>query len=207
MTITLYHHPFSRAAATLWTLEEIGQPYELQHVDIMAGAQKKPPVIDLNPMGKVPVLVDGDTVVTENAAIALYLADRYASGRLAPKLDDPQRATYLRWSLFAPSVIEPGMTTKANGWDAKPGQVGWGDYASMIKTMEHALAGRDYVLGETFSMADVIFGGTIRFMLRFKLLEPAPTFTAYAARLDARPASQRADARNAEIAKAHGLGG
>jgi glutathione S-transferase len=99
------------------------------------------------------------------------------------------------------------MTAKANGWDAKPGQVGWGDYASMIKTMEHAIAGRDYVLGDTFSMADVIFGGTIRFMLRFKLLEPAPVFTAYAARLDARPACQRADARNAEIAKAHGLGG
>jgi glutathione S-transferase len=205
MTITLHHHPFSRAAGTLWTLEEIGEPYELTFVDIMKGAQKSPPLVDLNPMGKVPVLVDGDTVVTENAAIALYLADRYASGRLAPRLDDPRRGTYLRWTLFAPSVIEPGLTAKLSGWEFKPGQVGWGDHASMVKTMEHAIAGRDYVLGDMFSIADVIFGGTIEFMLQFGMLDATPAFSAYVARLAARPAHQKADARNAEIAKAHGL--
>jgi glutathione S-transferase len=206
MTITLYHHPFSRAAATLWTLEEIGEPYELQFVDIMKGAQKLPPVVDLNPMGKVPVLVDGDAVVTENAAIALYLADRYAMGRLAPRPDDPRRGTYLRWSLFAPSVIEPGLMAKSSGWEYKPGQAGWGDHAAMVKSMEHALAGRDYLLGDMFSIADVVFGGTIRFMLQFGMLEATPAFTAYAARLGTRPALQRADARNAAIAKEHGLG-
>jgi len=205
MTLTLYHHPFSRAAGTLWTLEEIGEPYELKFVDIMKGAQKSPEVVALNPMGKIPVLVDGDIVVTESAAIALYLADRYASGRLAPRLDDPQRATFLRWSLFAPSVIEPGSLAKANKWEFKPGQAGWGDYDAMVKTMEQAIAGRDYLLGDTFSIADVIFGGTIRFMLRFGTLQPSPTFTAYAERLGARPACQRADARNAAITKEHGL--
>jgi glutathione S-transferase len=205
MTITLYHHPFSRAAGTLWTLEEIGEPYELQFVDIMKGAQKSPPLIDLNPMGKIPVLVDGDIVVTENAAIALYLADRYALGRLAPKPDDPRRGTYLRWTLFAPSVIEPGMTAKSSGWEFKPGQVGWGDYETMVKTMENAIAGRDFILGDQFSMGDVVFGGTIRFMLKFGILAPSPTFTAYAERLSARPACQRADARNAAIIKEHGL--
>jgi len=205
MTITLYHHPFSRAAATLWTLEEIGQPYELEFVDIMKGAQKQPPVVDLNPMGKIPVLVDGDVVVTENAAIALYLADRYSSGTLAPRLDDPRRGTYLRWSLFAPSVIEPGSMAKNSGWEFKPGAAGWGDYPAMIKAMEHAIAGRDYVLGDAFSIADVVFGGTIRFMLQFGMLEASPAFSAYAARLGARPACQRADARNAAITKEHGL--
>ena len=79
--ITLYHHPYSRAASTIWTLEEVGVPYELRHVDIMTGAQKAPEIVALNPMGKLPVLTDGDTVVTENAAISLYLADRYAPGR------------------------------------------------------------------------------------------------------------------------------
>jgi len=207
MTITLYYHPFSRAAGTLWTLEEIGEPYELHFVDIMKGAQKQSPVTDLNPMGKIPVLVDGDAVVTENAAIALYLADRYASGRLAPRPDDPRRGTYLRWSLFAPSVIEPGITAKAAGWEFKPSQAGWGEYDAMLKTMEHALAGRDYLLGDTFSIADVIFGGTIRFMLRFNMLEARPAFSAYAERLGARPACQRADARNAALAKEHGLPG
>jgi glutathione S-transferase len=205
MTITLYHHPFSRAAATLWTLEEIGEPYELQFVDLPKGAQKQPPVVELNPMGKVPVLVDGDVAVTENAAIALYLADRYALGRLAPRPDDPRRGTYLRWSLFAPSVIEPGLMAKAASWQFKPGQAGWGDHDAMLKTMEQALDGRDYVLGDMFSIADVIFGGTIVFMLRFGMLEAKPAFSAYAARLLARPASQRAEARNAAIAKEHGL--
>jgi len=205
MAITLYHHPFSRAASTVWTLEEVGVPYQLRFVDIMKGGQKAPEILALNPMGKLPTLVDGDVVVTENAAIALYLADRYAPGRLAPALDDPKRATYLRWSLFAPSVIEPGTMAKASGWDFKPVQAGWGEHAAMMTAIESALTGRDFVLGDAFSMADVVFGGTIRFMLRFGMLEQRPLFAAYAARLGERPALQRAEARNAAIMAEHGL--
>jgi glutathione S-transferase len=205
VTITLYHHPFSRAAGAVWALEEVGVPYELHFVDFMKGEHKAPEIVALNPMGKLPILTDGDTVVTETAAIALYLADRYASGRLAPPLDDPRRGTYLRWSLFAPSVIEPGLLAKAGGWAFKPSQAGWGEHGVMLDTMERALAGRDYLLGDTFSIADAIFGGTIRFMLMFGTLEPRPTFKAYADRLGARPALQRADARNAAVRAEHGL--
>jgi glutathione S-transferase len=199
MAITLFHHPFSRASSTVWALEEVGQPYELVYVDIHAGAQKKPPVVDLNPMGKIPVIIDGDAVVTENAAIALYLGDRYASGRLAPALDDPRRGAYFRWSLFAPSVIEPGAMAKAGNWQIKASQAGWGEYDAMMKTVESAVAGRDYVLGDMFSMADVIFGGTVRYMLRFGMMPASPALSAYAERLGQRPACQRADARNAAI--------
>jgi glutathione S-transferase len=207
MAITLYHHPYSRAANVLWVLEELGVPYELRFVDIMKGAQKAPDVVALNPMGKVPILTDGDLVVTEAAAIALYLADRYSLGKLAPAPDDPARAAYLRWSLFAPSVIEPAVAAKPSGGQFKPSQVGWGTYESVIASMESAIAGRSYVLGDRFSMADCIFGGAVRFLLRFKAIEATPTFAAYAERLAARPAAQRADARNASIAKEHGLGG
>jgi glutathione S-transferase len=203
--ITLYHHPFSRAAGTIWALEEVGEPYELKFVDIMKGGQKAPDIVAINPMGKLPILTDGDAVVTEGAAICLYLADRYAAGRLAPRLDDPKRATYLRWSLFAPAVIEPGALAKASKWDFKPGQAGWGDYETMVRAIETALDGRDFLLGDTFSMADVIFGGTLRYMLRFKMLEPRPAFLAYAERLSLRPALQKADARNAEVIEARGL--
>ncbi|MDB5212432.1 MAG: Glutathione S-transferase [Myxococcaceae bacterium] len=205
MSIVLYHHPFSRAAATLWMLEEVGAPYELRWVDIMTGAHKAPELVALNKMGKLPVLTDGDTVVTENAAIGLYLADRYAYGRLSPKVDDASRGTYLRWSLFAPSVIEPGAMAKLQGWQYKASQAGWGSHDDMIATMESAIADRPFILGETFSMADVIFGGTIRFMLGFKMLAPTPAFTAYAERLAARPALQRAEARNAATREEHGL--
>ncbi len=205
MSIVLYHHPFSRAATVLWMLEEVGVEHELRFVDILKGEQKQPEIVALNPMGKLPVLTDGDMVVTEVAAIGLYLADRYAAGRLAPAQDDPARGTYLRWSLFAPSVIEPGSMAKAGGWAFKPGQAGWGDHESMIRAMESAVGGRDYLLGDKFSMADVIFGGTLRYMLRFKMLEPTAAFTAYAERLSARPELQRAEARNAKIASEHGL--
>lgn len=205
MSIVLYHHPFSRAAGTVWMLEEVGVPYELRYVDIMKGEQKNPEVVALNGMGKLPVLVDGDAVVTESAAIGLYLADRHAYGRLCPKVDDPARGTYLRWSLFSPSVIEPGSMAKQSKWECKPSQVGWGSYDEMLGTMEKALAGKDFLLGNTFSMADTIFGGTVRFMLTFKMLEPRPVFTAYAERLSARPALKRADEKNAKIMQEHGL--
>lgn len=204
--IKLYHHPYSRAAGVVWTLEEIGEPYELVFVDLFKGAQKAGDVVALNPMGKVPLLVDGDAVVSESAAIALYLADRYASGRLAPRLDDPRRGAYFRWTLFAPSVIEPASMAKGAGWEYKPSQAGWGDYEAVMSAIEQAVSPGPFLLGEMFSIADVVFGGTLRFMTRFKMMTASPQIAAYIARLDARPALQRSDARNNEIAKAHGLG-
>jgi glutathione S-transferase len=203
--IKLHHHPFTRAAGVVWALEELGEPYELVWTDVRKGEHKGGVVAALNPMGKIPLLVDGDAVITEAAAIDLYLADRYALGRLAPRLDDPRRGTYLRWSLFAPSVIEPGSLAKAGNWEARPSAVGWGDYDAMIATIDHAVTGRDYLLGEMFSMADVIFGGTLRFMTRFKMLSATPVVQAYLDRLAARPALQRADAKNAAIVQERGL--
>ncbi len=196
MSIVLYYHPFSRASNVIWMLEELETPYQLRHVDIMKGEQKGPELLALNPMGKLPTLQDGEAVVTESAAIALYLGDRYAYGKLAPRVDDPLRAPYLRWSLFAPSVIEPGAMAKRQGWEFREGQAGWGSHAAMIAAMESALIGRNFILGDQFSMADCIFGGTLRFMLMTKMLDANPVFSAYAERLAERPALQRAEAKN-----------
>jgi glutathione S-transferase len=206
MSIVLYHHPYSRAASVVWMLEEAGVPYELRPVDIMKGAHKAPDLVALNPMGKLPILTDDEAVVTESAAIALYLADRYAYGRLAPRVDDKARATYLRWSLFAPSVIEPGAMAKQAGWAYKEVQAGWGSYETMLIAMESAIANRPYLLGDNFSMADVVFGGTLRFMLMFKMIEARRSFTEYAERLAQRPALQKAEARNAAQRAELGLG-
>jgi glutathione S-transferase len=205
MSIVLYHHPFTRAAGAVWMLEEVGVEHELRYVDLKAGEHKRPEFLALNPMGKLPVLTDDGTVVTEAAAIGLYLADRYAPDRLAPALDDRARGTYLRWSLFAPSVIEPGSMAAAGGWDFKPGQAGWGEHAAMLDAMEHAVSQGDYLLGDRFSMADVIFGGTVRYMLNFGMLEKRAAFTGYAERLAARPALKRAEERNQAVASEHGL--
>jgi len=205
MAIVLYHHPYSRAANVVWMLEEVGVPYELRFVDIMKGEHKGAELVRLNPMGKLPILTDDDVVVTEAAAIALYLGDRYSLGELAPRPDDPARATYLRWAFFAPSVIEPGSMAKMSGWSFKPSQAGWGEYEAMLRAIDAAVADKAYLLGDRFSMADVVFGGTLRYMLRFKMLEASPVVQAYADRLAARPALVRAEARNAKVIADHGL--
>ena len=205
MTIRLYYHPYSRAAGTLWALEEAGVPYELQVIDIMKGEQKGAELVAKNPMGKLPTLVDGDVVVTEAAAICLYLADRYAAGRLAPALDDPRRGSYLRWSFFAPSVIEPAVMAHSSKWEVREVAAGWGNYTLMLTAAQSAIANRPYVLGDEFSMADVVFGGTLRYMMEFKLIEPVEPFKGYVDRLIARPAYQRANERNLAMRKELGL--
>jgi glutathione S-transferase len=206
MAVTLYYHPFSRAAGAVFMLEEVGVPYELRFVDLAKNEQKSASIVALNPMGKLPVLTDDDQVVTETAAIGLYLADRYAAGRLAPTLDDPARATYLRWSLFAPSVIEPGVIAKGSGGQFRPSQAGWGTFDEMLDAITAAIDGREWLLGDRFTMADVIFGGTLRYLMRVGSLEKRPLFTSYTDRLSQRPASQRADARNAAVIQERGLG-
>jgi glutathione S-transferase len=205
MSIVLFHHPHSRAASSIWQLEEVGVDYELRFLDIFAGEQKSPEILALNPMGKLPILKDGDLVVCESAAIGLYLADRYAPERLAPALDDPERGRYLRWSCFAPSVIEPAVMAASEGWEVNTRSAGWGEHAAMLDTAEHALEGREYLLGDRFSMADIIFGGLLGFLMTMDLIEKRPAFVSYAQRLAARPARQRADARNAAIAAERGI--
>lgn len=204
--LVLHYHPFTRAANVVWMLEELSVPYELLYVDLKTGAHKTAEFLRINPMGKLPTVVDGETVVTESAAIGLYLADRYAYGTLSPKVDDKARATYLRWSLYAPSVIEPAAYARGAKWEYRAAQAGWGRYEDMLDSVERAVGDGPYLLGERFTMADVIFGGTVRYMLMFKMIEPRPSFVAYTERLSARPAALAAQAKNAAMTAQHGLG-
>ena len=206
MTLQLFHHPFSRAANTVWALEEVGQPYEIVHVDLMQGEQKQDAVRSRNGMGKIPVVVDGDVVVAEAAAIALYLADRYAPGRLAPALDAPERAAYLQWSFYAPSVIEPGCLAHAQKWEYRASAAGFGTYPEMLDTISRAVAKGPWLLGEQFTMADLVFGGTVGYLTMFGMLDKRPEYIDYVARLEARPASIKAKAINARIIEERGLG-
>lgn len=199
MALTLYHHPWSRAAGTVWSLEEVGEPYELEFLDLMAGEHKSEAHRRRNQMAKIPVLRDDDVVIAENAAIGVYLADRYALGRLSPELDDPRRGPFLRWCFFAPSVVEPACMAKGANWDYKPSSAGFGSYEDMLATLEFALAEGPYLLGEQFTIADVILGGTIRFMLDFNMMERGEHIGPYADRLAERPALQRANEINERI--------
>ncbi len=211
MSITLYHHPFSRAATAVWMLEEVGLEhgtgYELAYVDLKKGDQRKDTFRELNPMCKLPTLVDGEARVTETAAIGLYLADRYSPGGLAPALDDPARGPYLRWILFGPSVVEPAAATQASGWEVNPGSVGWGTWETMLASTREAIGDGPWLLGERFTMADVCLGATLRFMVGFKMLPQEPLFLDYIERLNARPAAVKAAAVNQRVIAEHGLGG
>jgi glutathione S-transferase len=206
MSIVLYHHPWSRAASVVWMLEEVGVPYELRFVDILAGEQSSEAHRALNPMGKIPVVVDGEATISEAAAIGVYLADRYAPGRLAPALDDPARGAFLRWAFFAPSVVEPGCMAHTSGWEFKPGSAGFGSYENLLATLSAGVTPGPWLLGERFTMADVILGSTLRWMLGFGMIEKRPEFVAYADRLGERPALKAADAKNAAIIAERNIG-
>jgi len=202
--ITLYGSIFSRTFTARWMLAELDLPYRLEVVDIRRNEQKHADYLRLNPMGKVPALTDHGVLITETAAICLYLADRYGYGSLAPTIEDPARGPYCRWLVYSTAVLEPAVHMK--DWDdPENGRgVGWGTYATMLDVIEQALRPGPYLLGERFSAADVAFGAVFAVAMFNKRLPERPAFVAYNERLQERPACQRAQAENwpaAELAK------
>ncbi len=191
-SLTFYTNPMSRGQTIRWMLEEVGEPYETEILDY-ASTMKAEPYLSINPMGKVPAIRDGDKVVTEVAAICCYLADAFPQAGLAPPPDD--RADYYRWIFFTSGPIEAAFSNKAAGWEPTPEKqrmFGYGNYDLAIGTLEKALTGRKYIAAEHFTAADLFVGANVNFMLQFKLLDPRPVFTDYAARMTDRDAYRRA---------------
>jgi glutathione S-transferase len=199
-----YHAPNTRSMAIRWMFEELGNPpHELKALNLSKGDHKRPAYLAINPMGKVPAIVHGETVITEAAAIALYLADLFPKAGLAPKIGDTARGTYLRWIVFNQAAVEPAVTDLALKREpGSPAMMSYGTYDATIDALTGALEKGPYILGETFSAADVIVGSGVRWMLLFKLLPERREFTSYAERLSQRPALQRAIAKDKELAAA-----
>jgi glutathione S-transferase len=204
-TLTFYTNPMSRGRIIRWMLEEVGQPYETVVLDY-ATTMKSPEYLAVNPMGKVPAIKHGDTVVTEAAAICAYLADAFPQAGLAPAPTSKDRGPYYRWLFYAAGPVEAAVSTKSMGWDApaeKQAMLGFGSYDNVVSTLEKAVTGRDYLVGNKFSAADLYFGAHIGWGMQFGSLPKLPAFEAYFARLAARPASIRAnEIDNALIAAA-----
>ena len=189
----LFWCPKTRASRALWMLEEVGVAYERIHIALREPERPRDPEFALaSPMGKVPALADGEARFADSAAICLYLADRYAAGRLAPKTDDPKRGRFLYWMFYSPGVIEPAMMEKFTNQKVDRRSSGWGDFPTMVATLENGLAAGPWIMGETFSAADVMLGSSVHFMKMFKILPESATLDAYIARCLARPAFQRA---------------
>lgn len=197
--ITFYTNPQSRGRTIRWMLEEIGQPYDSQILEFR-GSMKAEPYIALNPMGKVPAIVHNGKVVTEVAAICCYLADAFPEAGLAPDIGD--RADYYRWIFFTSGPVEAAFSNKAVGWEPTPERqrmFGYGNFDLAVGTLERALTGKDYIAANRFTAADLFVGAVVNYMLQFKLMEPRPVFTDYAARMIDRPAFRRAQEIDARL--------
>ena len=190
--ITPYWCPRTRSQRIAWLLEEAGLPYERVSVDVRTPETLPDDFRAASPMGKVPAIRDGDATVWDSAAICAYIADRYPEIGLAPKPTHPDRARYLQWLIFTPSVVEPALSEKAGGWKTFPTRNAWGDFDSMIRAFEDGLGGRPWIMGDRFSAADVMLGSSASFLRQFGMMPDSPVLGAYADRCEARPAFRRA---------------
>jgi glutathione S-transferase len=200
--LTLYHASPSRSSIVLWMLEELGQPYDMKLLRLSEGDNMKPDYLAINPMGKVPALRHGDTVITEGAAICTYLADAFPDARLNIPIGTPRRGVYLKWLFFGPSCIEPAVIDRAapRKEAAKRGMLGYGDFDTVMNVVAQAIAKGPWLMGEQFTAADVIIGANLRFGMMFKMIPERKEFSDYAARIAARPAAQRAEAKDKGLA-------
>jgi glutathione S-transferase len=198
--LILYSNPMSRGRIGRWMLEEVGQPYKVEYLGY-GEPMRSPEFLALNPMGKVPTLRHGDTVVTEAAAICAYLAAAFPEAGLEADRGTPHYAAYLRWLFFAAGPLEAAVTGKALGLLAPPDKrmtVGYGDYETVMDTLEHAVAGKTFIAGDRFTAVDLYVGAHIGWGLQWGTIEPRPAFTAYRDMVEARPAFQRAKATDDE---------
>jgi glutathione S-transferase len=192
--LVFYTHPQSRGRIVRWMLEEIGQPYRTELLDY-GTTMKAPSYLAVNPMGKVPAIRHGDTVVTEAAAICAYLVDAFTEARLAPPPGDRLRGPYYRWLFFGAGPLEAAWTNKAAGFVVPPERermMGYGRLETVIDVLEGAVSRADYVVGDSFTAADVYIGFGIGLGMQFGVVEKRPAFERYSQRLSARPAAQRA---------------
>ncbi len=197
--LTFYTNPMSRGQTVRWMLEEVGEPYDTEILDY-GTTMKAEPYLSINPMGKVPAIRHKGRVVTEVAAICCYLADAFPEANLAPPPAD--RADYYRWIFFTSGPIEAAFTNKSMGWEAPPERqmsLGYGSYDTALKTLENYLASKPFITCDRFTAADLFVGAYVNFMLEFKLVDPRPAFTDYAARMTDRDAYRRAKAIDGKL--------
>ncbi|MGA9340890.1 MAG: glutathione S-transferase family protein [Rhodanobacteraceae bacterium] len=192
--LIFYTNPQSRARIVRWMLEEVGTPYRTEIVEY-GGSMKSSSYLAINPMGKVPAIKHGDTVVTEAAAICAYLADAFPGAHLAPPPGDRLRGPYYRWLFFAAGPLEAATSNKALGFvvpQNREPMIGYGNYTLVLDALEGAVSRDDFRVGNRFSAADVYVGSHIGFGMQFDMIEKRPAFTTYWARVSERPAAVRA---------------
>lgn len=200
--LKFYHAPWSRSSGVLWLLEELGRPYETEILDIRAAGGVPESYRAIQPNKKVPAIVHDGTVITERAAISIYLADAFPEARLAPPIGDPARATYLTWLVYCDSVFDPAVAARAHGLTYKSNDYSFGLFEDMVANVERHLERNDFAAGDRFTAADVQLASGIAFTMNvIKVLPERPAFSAYLSRIVGREAYKRAQAKDLEMAK------
>ena len=199
--LTLVHAPRSRSTGFLWLLEEAGEPYEIQYASIRRGdGSGAIDPVNPHPHGKVPVLKDGSTVVFEQTAIALYVADKFPKARLGPTVGDAGRGPFLTMLSYYSGVVEPAFTSKLMNITVPRGTAGWVSSDEAMDFINSRLAAQPYIAGQEFTAADVLYAGAFALFLNSPLLADKKTRSLedYVARCTARPARARALAKDAK---------
>ncbi len=192
--LVFYTNPMSRGRIVRWMLEEIGEPYRAEIIEF-GPPMKSPEYLAINPMGKVPAIRHGDTVVTETGAICAYLADAFPQAGLAPEPGSRERGPYYRWLFFGAGPVDAAVTNKSLGFEPPPerrSMVGYGSHAYVLDTLEKAVSASEYLVGGRFSAADLYLGAQLGWGMMFGTLEKRPAFEAYWGRIKDRPAAIRA---------------
>lgn len=196
--LTLFHAPQSRSSRIVWLLEEIGADYDLRCVDIfrsMTGTGSRDPA-NLHPEGKVPALLHGDALVTESAAVALYLTDLFPEAGLGASVGSAERAAYVTWLAWAAGEMEPAYWGKISGQvDGDP--MAQARYDAVIARLFGALEGGPYLMGERFTAVDVMVGSALAWGRDYS--PSSPLLDAYLARILGRPANAMATARDGDL--------
>ena len=200
--LKFYHMPFSRASGVHWLLEEIGHPYEMEIVDIRAPEGAPESYRRIQPNKKVPAIDHDGVVVTERAAISIYLADAFPEAGLAPRVGEADRAPYLTSLVYCNSVFDPAIAARAKGMEYKGNDFSFGLFDDMVRYLERLLSERPFAAGDRFTAADTQLASGIAFTMNMlKVLPERPPFRAYLKRISTRPAYRRATQRDAEMAK------
>jgi glutathione S-transferase len=189
----LYWAPKTRSLKVIWMLEESGLSYDRIRISLDDGELQQPIFRAINPMMKVPAIIDGPVKVAECGAILAYIAEQAPAAKLAPGLDHPRRGDYLRWLFFSAGCVEAAYAQKFTGMQLPARSAGWGDFDRVVTVIDEALATGPWLLGDRFSAADVALASDLRFGVDvFRIVEDRPNFRAYIDRCTARPAFKRA---------------
>ena len=190
--LVFYTNPMSRGRIARWMLEEVGVPYRTEYLDF-GTTMKALDYLSVNPMGKVPAIRHGDTIVTECAAICAYMAETFPKTGLAPTA--AERGDYFRWMFFAAGPLETVVTNRALGFEIPPERLrmaGCGGFGDVMGTLETAFSASPYIAGDRFTAADVYVGSHIGWGLSFGTIEKRQAFVDYWSRVSDRDAYRRA---------------